>query len=137
MTGLAIHFGIWVFLGLGNLGLRDNDRFHTRTPTDHRQRHQDGIRPMVFGNQDATGPRTVVPTKTKQAPYSVMVRGGEVVCRKIAYEYVNMAERGKTTALQHVANTIYIRLNAPLVYVSARERRERSCGMPMLFNPEL
>ena len=76
---------------------------------------------MVFGNQDATGPRTVVPTKTKQAPYSVMVRGGEVVCRKIAYEYVNMAERGKTTALQHVANTIYIRLNAPLVYVSARD----------------
>ena len=121
MTGLAVRFGIVFFLGLGILACATTT---ASTPAPQPTIDND-IRTASARWSSATktapAPRTVVPTKTKQAPYSVMVRGGEVVCRGIAYEYVNMAELGKTTALQHVANTIYIRLNAPLVYVSARD----------------
>ncbi len=45
------------------------------------------------------------------APYSIKVRGTEVVCREIAYEYVYMADLGKIAALQHVANAITLRSN--------------------------
>ena len=65
--------------------------------------------------------RSALATKTAPAPYSVRVQGREVVCREIAYEYVYMAELGKLAALQHVSNTIFIRLNDPSLYVSAHD----------------
>ena len=55
------------------------------------------------------------------APYSIKVRGTEVVCREIAYEYVYMADLGKIAALQHVANTMTLRSNNPTAYFSAHD----------------
>ena len=71
--------------------------------------------------QTKTALRSALATKTAPAPYSVRVQGREVICREIAYEYVYMAELGKVTALQHVSNTIFIRINDPNLYISAHD----------------
>ena len=121
MAGLVASVTIALFLGLGILACTTTT---TSTPTPQPTGDSD-IRTAYARLSSATetppAPRTAVPTKIPQTPYSVMVRGGEVICREIAYEYVNMASLGKITALQHVANTIYVRLNTPSLYVSAHD----------------
>ena len=111
MTGLVTRSCIVFFLGLSILACATTTPA-TPTPTPQ---------PTIDSDIRTAYARLSSATKTPPAPYSVMVRGGEVICREIAYEYVNMASLGKITALQHMANTIYLRLNTPSLYVSAHD----------------
>ena len=72
-------------------------------------------------SQTRTALQATQTARNAPAPYSIKVRGTEVVCREIAYEYVYMVDLGKIAALQHVANTITLRSNNPTAYFSAHD----------------
>ncbi len=126
MTGLVVRFCIVLVLGLGIVGCATTAR---TLPTPQATVNAEyakawaaqQTRETERRTPAPTRPRTPTSTKSPQGPYTVMVRGGEVICREIAYEYVSMADLGKVTALQHVANTIILRLNNPSLYVSAHD----------------
>ncbi len=135
MIGLVTRFCVVFVLGLGIAGCATTTRTlptpeatvnaeYAKAWADQQTRETERKTPAP------TRPRTPTPTKPPGAPYSVMVRGYEVVCREISYEYVSMADLGKVTALQHVANTITLRLNNPSLYVSAHDAENAlfECG---------
>ena len=132
MIGLVPRFCIVFVLGLGIVACATTTPV-TPTPTSQPTIDLDirtAYARLLSATKTPPSPRTVVPTEMPPTPYSVMVRGYEVVCREISYEYVSTADLGKVTALQHVANTIYLRLNNPSLYVSAHDAENAlvECG---------
>ena len=73
-------------------------------------------------------------TRDAPAPRSVYVRGMNVICREIAYEYVYMAPAGKLEALNYVASNIFIRGNDHTVLVSAHNA-ENALAQCQCFSP--